>query len=66
LQTVLDPKQTFSAFLVHTLTLADDNQPIEGRGILPQINITDKAWASQLNAYYNDPGLVEQIKNLVK
>ncbi len=66
LQTVLDPKQTFSAFLVHTLTLADDNQPIEGRGVIPQINISNKNWQTELNAYYNDPALATEVKSLFK
>jgi C-terminal processing protease CtpA/Prc len=66
LKTVLDPKQSFSAFLVHTLTLADDNQPIEGRGVIPQINISNKNWQTELNAYYNDPGLAAEIKSLFK
>jgi hypothetical protein len=66
LKTVLDPKQSFSAFLVHTLTLADDNQPIEGRGVIPQINISNKNWQTELNAYYNDPGLAAEVKSLFK
>ncbi len=64
ISTSLDPNQTFSAFLVHTLTLADDNQPIEGKGIQPQINIKDKNWERDFQAYYNDSNLTMQIKKL--
>jgi hypothetical protein len=39
-----------------------------GAGLVVAQNrdISDKTWTSQFNAYYNDPSLVEQIKNLVK
>ncbi len=64
IQTALDSKQTYSAFLVHTLTLGDDNQPIEGKGILPAVNIADKNWEKQLAEYYNDPSLISSVKQL--
>ena len=59
----IDLNQTYSVFLVHTLTLADDNQPIEGRGIQPEISVNDKDWQSKLAAYSNDPVLIKTIKD---
>ena len=34
--------EKYSIFLVHSLTLREDGQPIEGNGVLPTINIKDK------------------------
>lgn len=64
LKTVIDPSETYSAFLVHSLTLRDDNQPIEGRGVEPTIKLADKNWPQQLMAYYNYEPLVEAVKQL--
>lgn len=62
----IDSKEIYAVYLVHTLTLADDNQPIEGRGVLPVINVTEKNWAQQFNYYFDNPALLEQVKKLFK
>jgi hypothetical protein len=60
----IDPKQKYSIFLVHSITLRDDNQPIEGRGVEPHINIENPDWKNQLLAYFNYPQLAEVIQDL--
>lgn len=65
LENQLDDKEKFSMFLVHSITLREDGQPIEGRGVDPMININDKDWPQQLLAYYNYPGLVDAVKKLI-
>ncbi len=58
----ISQKEKYSIFLVHSITLRDDNLPIEGRGVDPDIKITDLNWASQLLSYFNNPALVEAVK----
>lgn len=60
----IDENETYSMFLVHSLTLREDNQPIEGRGVEPHILITDDNWPQQLSAYFNYPELTTLINNL--
>lgn len=63
----IDPdNEIYSAFLVHSLTLRDDGQPIEGRGVDPNINITDLDWKKQLLSYFNYPELVKVVEELWK
>lgn len=61
-----DATQKYSMLLVHSLTLRDDGQPIEGRGVDPTIDIRDKSWTKQVLDYYNSPSLVEAVKRLLK
>jgi C-terminal processing protease CtpA/Prc len=46
--------------------LADDGQPIEGRGITPTIDIRSPDWKKQLQAYFNYPELVNKLEELIK
>jgi hypothetical protein len=64
LDSQLDPNETYSMFLVHSLTLRDDNQPIEGRGVDPLINIADPGWEAQLNSYLNYPELTRLVQKI--
>ncbi|MDZ7586382.1 MAG: S41 family peptidase [Patescibacteria group bacterium] len=61
----LDNQQTYSVFLVHHLTLREDNQPIEGQGVNPDVSIQDPNWRQQLLEYFSDPGLVTAVNNLL-
>lgn len=62
----IDNNEKYSILMVHSITLRDDGQPIESRGVEPTINIKDKDWQKQLMAYYNYPGLVQVVKDLFK
>lgn len=61
LKTVIDQNEKYSLLLVNSLTLADDNQPIESNGVLPDVDITDKNWKKELPNYFNSPSLIETI-----
>jgi len=65
LKNQLSSEEKHSVFLVHSLTLADNNQFIEENGISPLINVDGSDWQSQLNAYFNYPRLTELVKQLV-
>ncbi len=59
-------KELYAVFLVHTITLRDDGQPIEGRGVDPTISTGSKDWGRQLDAYYNFPPLKQALTELEK
>ena len=60
-----DSKNKYSLFLVHSITLRDDNQPTEGRGVDPDINIKDRDWTQQLFNYFGNNQLTEAIKSIL-
>lgn len=64
LKNQLEETEKYSIFLVHTLTLREDNQPIEGNGVEPIISIRDQDWEKQLFEYFNDPELVRAVKEI--
>ena len=57
--------EKYSLFLVHSITLRDDNQPIEGRGVDPDINIKDTNWQQQLFSYFRNSQLVDAISDAI-
>lgn len=60
----IDPNEKFSVFLVHSLTLREDGQTIEGKGVEPTINIKDPAWEKQFYTYFHYPELTKAIKEV--
>ncbi len=65
LSTVIDPTEKYSMLLVHSLTLREDNQPVQDRGVDPDVNIADPKWKSELSSYFTDSSLIEAIKKTV-
>ncbi len=65
LRTKISEDETFSALIVRAVTLRDDGQPIEGRGIEPDIKLDDKNWPEKLLEYYNSPNLIEAVKKVI-
>lgn len=60
----IDPNEKYSIFLVHFLTLRDDNQPIQNNGVNPLIYINDPTWEQQLFAYFHHNELVKAVKEI--
>ncbi|MBD3282638.1 MAG: DnaJ domain-containing protein [Candidatus Portnoybacteria bacterium] len=60
----IDPEQKYSMFLVNHLTLRDDNQPIEGNGVDPLININDSNWKELLYKYFNSQRIVNVVEDI--
>lgn len=58
-------EETYKMFLVHSITLRDDNQPIEGRGVDPTVNINDEDWQDQLYTYIPSQTLINSIEKLI-
>ncbi|MDD5147327.1 MAG: S41 family peptidase [Candidatus Daviesbacteria bacterium] len=61
----ISQSEKYSLFLVHSVTLRDDNQPIEGRGVDPDISIKDPAWPQKLLLYFNNQTLVDAVKTVL-
>ena len=61
----ISQKDKYSLFLVHSITLRDDNLPIEGRGVEPDISIKDANWQQKLLLYFNNASLVSAISELL-
>ncbi|MDP2649544.1 MAG: S41 family peptidase [bacterium] len=61
----IDPKEKYSMFLVHSLTLREDNQPIEGKGVDPNVNTKDLDWKKQFNSYLNYPQLADSVEGIL-
>jgi len=57
--------ETYKMFLVNAVTLRDDGQPIEGRGVDPVINVADENWPDLLYTYVNDNALVRAVEKLI-
>lgn len=60
----IDANEKYSMFLVNHLTLRDDNQPIEGAGVEPTIDINDPTWENKLLEYFNSDELVKAVKEV--
>lgn len=65
LENQISDTEKYSIFLVHSITLRDDNQPIEGRGVEPNINITYPNWEQQLFNYFRNNQLIEAVKTVI-
>ncbi len=66
LERQIDSSEKYSVFLVHSLTLGDDGQPIQDRGVKPLINTTNAGWENELLDYFNYPELVQAIKEILQ
>lgn len=61
----ISQKEKYSLFLVHSITLREDNLPIEGRGVEPDINIKDPDWPQKVLEYFNNLTLVDSVKQVL-
>ncbi len=66
LETQISQKEKYSVFLVHSLTLRDDNLPIEGRGVDPDLSLKDPNWPQKMLSYFNNQSLVEAVKQVIQ
>ena len=65
LENQISEEEKYSIFLVHSITLRDDNQPIEGRGVDPDINVNDANWQQQLFSYFRNTQLITTVEGLL-
>lgn len=60
-ETQLTNDEKFTVLLVHSLTLREDGEPIEGRGVDPDIDITATDWKQQVQNTFRVPGFAGAI-----
>lgn len=65
LKNKIDEAESHSVFLVHSLTLREDGQPIEENKVIPAVDTSQKNWPNELFKYYSDQNLVDQVKTLL-
>lgn len=61
----LDQSEKYSIFLVHSLALREDGQPIEGRGVEPVIDISKQDWEKEFYNYFRYPELTAELKKII-
>jgi C-terminal processing protease CtpA/Prc len=63
--TIIDPNETYALFLVHSITLDENNNPIEGRGVVPDISVSSPTFKEEVTSTIRNKSLrnavVEQI-----
>ena len=65
LNTAFDDTEKYLLLLVHSITLRDDNQPTEGRGIEPDISIKNPNWRSELSSRFKSESLIKAIRTVM-
>jgi C-terminal processing protease CtpA/Prc len=58
----IDPAQKYSVLLVHSITLREDNLPIEGRGVDPDIDTSKAGWQSALSSSFNSASIINALR----
>lgn len=66
LTTQMPSGNTYSLFLVHSLTLNEAGEEIDSNGVEPLVNVRQPNWQDQLFQYFKDRALVEQVEKLVE
>lgn len=64
LETAISPDEKYSLLLVNHITLRDDNQPIEGRGVDPDIDTGAAGWQNKLADHFRSKSLISAIKDV--
>ncbi|TSD05272.1 MAG: carboxyl-terminal processing protease [Parcubacteria group bacterium Greene0714_7] len=62
LKTVIDPTTSYSLLLVNSITLREDNQPVEGRGVDPDVDTSKSGWENKLSNYFDSTSLINAIR----
>ncbi len=63
MQTVIDPSEAYALELVVYLTVRYDGNPIEGSGVVPDVDTSNSNWKSQLSNYFTSPEMIQALKD---
>lgn len=63
---VIDPEEKFVLLLVNSLTIRDDGQPIEGKGVDPDVDISKPNWQKELGKNFKSESIINAIKTVLK
>ncbi len=62
IQTRISDTDTYTILLVNALTLREDNTPIEGRGVDPDVSLDSPSWKNELRALYSESGFASAVE----
>ncbi len=65
LETTIDEKEKYAILIVHSVTLREDNQPVEGRGVDPDINIRTANWKKEVEARLKTSAFAKVVEQVV-
>jgi C-terminal processing protease CtpA/Prc len=63
LKTVIDDAATYALLLVNSLTLRDDQVPIEQNGVVPDVDTSKTSWQGRLSSYFTSTSLIQALKD---
>ncbi len=66
LESVIDENESYSLFLVRSITLRDDNVPIEGRGVTPDIDVKSSTFKEDLQKAFRNSSLIRAVEEQMK
>ncbi|MFH1473113.1 MAG: S41 family peptidase [bacterium] len=66
LETNIGDGNKYSVLLVHSLTLRSDNEPIETRGVEPDINLSDKDWRTQISRTFSSQSFIKDLLQVLE
>ena len=65
LESQMGKEQQLSLFLVHSLTVGDNEQLIEGVGVAPIIDVSDSSWKDELYNVFSSREIVTAVESLL-
>jgi C-terminal processing protease CtpA/Prc len=66
IKTVFDDTEKYSVLLVHSLTLRDDGEAIETRGVDPHVDISESGWQSRVPTLFKSPAFSRDVVQLLE
>ncbi len=66
LENQFDKSEKYSMFLVHHITIRDDGEPIEGKGVIPNISLKSNTLEKDLYDYFRYPEFTEAVKKALQ
>lgn len=66
IESVIDENEKYSLFLVRSLTLRDDNMPIEGKGVTPDVDIKSPTFKEDLQKAFRNNSLIKAVEEQIK
>ena len=66
IKTEIAEGEKYSVLLVNSLTLREDNEPIETRGVDPDIDVSAPDWREKLRSELRSSSLIRAIQELIR
>ena len=60
--TVIDPSEKYALLLVTYLTVRGDGAPIEGNGVIPDVDVSQQGWQQKLGNYFYSSDMIAALE----